>query len=103
MARTRPFPRGTAAPRARMGSTERGPTMSYCILVVDDEPTIHQFLHRVLTRQGYEVITAGNGEEADVATGFVDLAGDAGALVPVSLPGRGQIDEGNTGHAGIVR
>ena len=46
---------------------------------------------------------AGNGEEADAATGFVDLAGDAGALVPVSLPGRSQIDEGNTGHGGIVR
>ena len=53
-----------ADPRLPLGFTSLGPTMSYRILVVDDEPAIHQFLHRVLTRQGYTVTTAGDGEEA---------------------------------------
>ena len=34
------------------------------ILVVDDEPNIREFLHSVLTEDGYEVITASDGLEA---------------------------------------
>jgi putative two-component system response regulator len=34
------------------------------ILVVDDEPYIREFLHQVLTDDGYTVVTAGDGEEA---------------------------------------
>lgn len=34
------------------------------ILVVDDEPSIVDVLTRFLTREGYEVLTAGNGREA---------------------------------------
>ena len=36
------------------------------ILVVDDSPTERLALHEVLTRNGYEVLTAQNGEEAIV-------------------------------------
>ncbi len=34
------------------------------ILVVDDEPNIRFFLERVLSKEGYEVITAASGEES---------------------------------------
>jgi DNA-binding response OmpR family regulator len=34
------------------------------ILVVDDEPTTVQLIEFILKRQGYETITAGNGEQA---------------------------------------
>ena len=34
------------------------------ILCVDDEPAIREFLHRVLTDEGYQVLTAGDGLEA---------------------------------------
>lgn len=34
------------------------------ILVVDDSPTERLALHEVLTRHGYEILTAENGEEA---------------------------------------
>ena len=36
----------------------------YSILVVDDEPSVRSLLHSVLKKEGYQVITAGNGEEA---------------------------------------
>jgi DNA-binding response OmpR family regulator len=34
------------------------------ILCVDDEPSIRELLYRVLSDEGYEVFTAGDGEEA---------------------------------------
>ena len=34
------------------------------ILVVDDEAYIREFLHTVLTEEGYEVLTASDGQEA---------------------------------------
>ncbi len=34
------------------------------ILVVDDEPTIRELLHAVLTDEGFEVLLATNGEQA---------------------------------------
>jgi PAS domain S-box-containing protein len=34
------------------------------VLIVDDEPYIRRFLQRVLTRQGHQVLDAGNGEDA---------------------------------------
>lgn len=37
---------------------------TYKILVVDDEPDIRQLLGIVLNKEGYEVIEAGNGQEA---------------------------------------
>jgi two-component system, OmpR family, alkaline phosphatase synthesis response regulator PhoP len=43
----------------RMGE-ERKPK----ILCVDDEPLIRELLYRVLTDEGYDVLTAGDGEEA---------------------------------------
>ncbi len=38
--------------------------MPKTILVVDDEPVIVEITKRKLQEQGYEVMTAGNGEEA---------------------------------------
>jgi DNA-binding response OmpR family regulator len=34
------------------------------ILCVDDEPSIRELLHRVLTDEGYDVLTAGDGRQA---------------------------------------
>jgi DNA-binding response OmpR family regulator len=34
------------------------------ILVVDDEPSIREFLYQILTDEGHEVFTAGDGREA---------------------------------------
>ncbi len=34
------------------------------ILCVDDEPSIRELLNRILSDEGYEVVTAGDGEEA---------------------------------------
>ncbi len=34
------------------------------VLVIDDDPTTRTTLHRILTHQGYQVCTAGSGEEA---------------------------------------
>ena len=34
------------------------------ILCVDDEPSIREILHHVLTEEGYEVLTASDGQEA---------------------------------------
>ena len=39
-------------------------TTKSTILVVDDEPYIREFLHQVLTDEGYRVVTAGDGAEA---------------------------------------
>ena len=35
-----------------------------CILLVEDSPTVRYVVAKLLTGQGYEVITAGDGEEA---------------------------------------
>lgn len=37
--------------------------MSAKILVVDDEPDVRTYLKTLFTREGYEVVTAANGEE----------------------------------------
>jgi len=37
---------------------------SYTILVVDDEPSVQSLLNSILKKEGYQVITAGNGREA---------------------------------------
>jgi len=51
---------------------------NYSVLVVDDEPGMREFLEIMLTKEGYEVSIASNGEEAiekigkesfDLATG----------------------------------
>ncbi|GAH16051.1 unnamed protein product, partial [marine sediment metagenome] len=34
------------------------------ILVVDDEPTLVKLISQILTHRGYEVLTAGDGQEA---------------------------------------
>src|SRR5258705_11870421 len=34
------------------------------VLCVDDEPSIREILHHVLTEEGYEVLTANDGQEA---------------------------------------
>ncbi len=41
------------------GETGRG----YSVLVIDDDPTAHELLRRILTREGFEVHTATNGGE----------------------------------------
>src|SRR3954464_3668536 len=45
------------------------------VLVVDDEEMVRHFMRRVLEEHGYQVLVAGNGEEAlSIATTFaIDL------------------------------
>lgn len=47
------------------------PTAHYKIMVVDDDPDITELLQYNLTKEGYDVVTAGNGKEAlDLAVTF---------------------------------
>ena len=41
-----------------------GMNKNYNILVVDDEPGMREFLEIMLTKEGYNVSIASNGEEA---------------------------------------
>lgn len=45
------------------------------ILVIDDEPTVRDYLRRILEREGFSVLEAGDGEEglAALDKGNVDL------------------------------
>ncbi len=62
-----PDPKADAAPMAAVAeavlaatpSAERGDP----ILVIDDDPTVHDLMRRILTKEGYQVITASSGEE----------------------------------------
>jgi len=45
------------------GSTSPVPEQDATILVVDDEPELSRALSKLLSRNGYHVLTAGNGEE----------------------------------------
>lgn len=58
--------------------------MARRILVIDDEKEILSLLRELLTHEGYEVVTAGTGVEADaaVALGIPDLV-----ILDVNLPG----------------
>ena len=57
--------------------------MSVKVLVVDDEPQIRRALRTSLTAHGYEVETAGNGEEALVKA--VEFAPDL-VFLDLGLP-----------------
>ena len=59
------------------------------VLVVDDDQGIRSMLHNLLSREGYEVTTAGSGEEGLKALGhdLFDLV-----LLDLELPGMGGIE-----------
>jgi putative two-component system response regulator len=59
------------------------------LLVVDDEEAIRRSIRKYLTRQGYEVATAGSGEEALAVLGRQEVAG---MLLDVNLPGINGVD-----------
>jgi two-component system, cell cycle sensor histidine kinase and response regulator CckA len=73
---------GDVSPRAS-GATDPVVIPEYMgtetILLVDDEPMVRHFLSFVLTRYGYSVLEAENGEDA------LDLAGSHGAPVHLLL------------------
>ncbi|MGB1017287.1 MAG: ATP-binding protein, partial [Nannocystaceae bacterium] len=56
-------------PTRRITTTEPAPTwqghsgQGHRVLVIDDDPTAHDLLTRILTREGFEVFTASNGGE----------------------------------------
>jgi PAS domain S-box-containing protein len=56
------------------------------VLVVDDERAIREVTHRVLTTAGYQVMTAGSGDEAVRLLGDPDLTVDM-VLTDVVMPG----------------
>jgi two-component system, cell cycle sensor histidine kinase and response regulator CckA len=56
------------------------------LLVVDDEPMVREFAHRLLETEGYSVIEAGSGGEAlSVLRGRIDEID--GVLLDLSMPG----------------
>jgi two-component system, cell cycle sensor histidine kinase and response regulator CckA len=61
-----PAAAGAGSPTAGTAAARHALVPKYAgtILVVDDEPTIREVAHRVLTSAGYRVETAGNGQEA---------------------------------------
>lgn len=59
------LPRTTAVPETRSSPPPRlVPTGSETVLVVEDDPQVRQLAVRVLERGGYQVLQAGDGEEA---------------------------------------
>ena len=61
-----------------------GMNKNYNILVVDDEPGMREFLEIMLTKEGYNVNIASNGEEA------IDKLGKESfdlAIVDIQMPG----------------
>jgi CheY-like chemotaxis protein len=52
-----------AAPEVKVVPYQRAPT-GETVLVVEDEPALREVTKRIFTRNGYQVITAGNGPEA---------------------------------------
>jgi two-component system, cell cycle sensor histidine kinase and response regulator CckA len=85
------------------GSAEAGTARSYAgrtirhgaILVVDDEPSMRDVAQRVLTSAGYQVTTAGSGQEA------IALLADPG--LPVNLVLTDVVMPGLTGEAFAAR
>ncbi|GFO63645.1 response regulator [Geomonas paludis] len=56
------------------------------ILVADDEPQIREIVHTLLTRQGYTVVTAANGQEA-LEKFIVDPAAFDLLVTDIVMPG----------------
>jgi len=65
------------------------PKSQGCILIVDDEKTIRELLHRRLSREGYHCLEAGNAEQAlrKVRETAVDLV-----LLDIRMPGMSGTD-----------
>lgn len=57
--------------------------MKYRVLVVDDDPPVREAISKVLQASGYEVVTAGDGEEARIR--FVSGSIDA-VVLDLNLP-----------------
>jgi PAS domain S-box-containing protein len=67
-----------AVPEVQVAAYERA-LRGETVLIVEDEPALREVTKRIFTRNGYEVITAGNGLEAlDIAR---DYAGEIHLLV----------------------
>ena len=88
-------PHNPASERLRWQCESRGPaTVTERTLVVDDDPLIRRTVERILTRAGYEVVTATNVQEAeryanrlpfDAALVDYDLASENGLTVLARL------------------
>jgi putative two-component system response regulator len=55
-----------------------------CVLVVDDEPAVRDYIAGILTKAGHRVLTASSAEEA---IGFVDTEEVAVVLTDINMPG----------------
>ena len=61
----------------------------YTILVVDDEVYLREFYQELLTRQGYNVVTASNGQEALT---MVSQKAPSLILLDIMMPVRGGLE-----------
>jgi DNA-binding response OmpR family regulator len=59
-------------------------TMAQKILVVDDEPTIRDFLNDFFTEEGYKVLQASNGEQAIL---LAEIENPEVILLDIHMPG----------------
>jgi len=79
-----------SAPMAKLTNDEASAPGSGRILVMDDEEAIQQLLYRALTEVGYEVVLAGDGEEAIEQYTRARDAGDPfdAVILDLTVPGK---------------
>ncbi|MEX2531789.1 MAG: PAS domain S-box protein [Gemmatimonadota bacterium] len=80
--------RGPRAPRPEALDAAARPSRPLRILAVDDEPSIRQFLGRLLTREGHQVVLAADGADALRAVEAAEEAFDL-ILSDLRMPGMG--------------
>ena len=85
-----------ARPRRSTGKAKKDELWgSGTVLLVEDEPMVRSVAERALTRHGYTVMTADNGEEA---LEIVDRGDPIDLLISdVVMPGHGRPDDGPRG------
>lgn len=88
------------APREDVRPTETPATLSAAapahtpptILLVDDEPSVRRLVETVLRSRGYQVVSAGGGQEALAMLERPEAASYAALVTDVVMPGLGGFD-----------
>jgi DNA-binding response OmpR family regulator len=80
-------PRGAAADRAEAPGTGHG--RGRLVLVLEDEPNISEAIRFILHRDGWDVLSRGDGHDA---LDLIESKAPALAILDVMLPGRSGLD-----------